>query len=398
MLPRNYDVIVCGGGIAGVAAALESARSGKRTALLEKTIFTGGLATSGIVRYYLALCNGQGTQVIFGISEELLRLSIKYGPGDIPGNWRQSRNGEARFQTGFSPASFVLALDEALKEADVSLWLDTLVCMPIMDNDRITGVEVETKSGREKLTASCVIDATGDADIAFRAGAPCEAIRNTLSMWTLYTSLNAARESAKQESGIPLLQTYEFGGDFDDPEHSPKGLDWAGTDSDDVTSFVLHGRRIYLDRLLRQQAETGEEGRKNVYPMTLPSQAQFRRTRRIIGNYNLTTGQNNIHMPDSIGLAPDWRKPGPVWEIPYGTLVPVRIKGLLAAGRCMAAGEDAWDVMRVIPVAAVTGQAAGTAAALAIDDGVTPDMIDTARLQQRLRAKGIPCHLNEVGL
>ena len=89
MKETSYDVIVVGAGVAGVAAALEAARAGLSTALIEKTIFTGGLATTGLVNIYLPLCDGRGTQVSFGIAEELLQLSLKYGPGDIPAAWRQ---------------------------------------------------------------------------------------------------------------------------------------------------------------------------------------------------------------------------------------------------------------------------------------------------------------------
>ena len=89
MKETSYDVIVVGAGVAGVAAALEAARAGLSTALIEKTIFTGGLATTGLVNIYLPLCDGRGTQVSFGIAEELLQLSLKYGPGDIPATWRQ---------------------------------------------------------------------------------------------------------------------------------------------------------------------------------------------------------------------------------------------------------------------------------------------------------------------
>jgi len=124
----DYDVVVAGAGVAGVAAALETARAGLRTALVEKTVLVGGLATAGLINHYLPLCDGQGHQVTFGIAEELLHLSLKYGPGDVPATWREGK-GE-RYRARFSPASFVLALDEALLDAGVKLWLDTLACQP----------------------------------------------------------------------------------------------------------------------------------------------------------------------------------------------------------------------------------------------------------------------------
>ena len=92
----EYEVAVIGGGIAGTAAALQAARSGKKTVLIEKTILLGGLATSGLVYIYLPLCDGNGHQVSFGITEELLRRSCQYGPGEIPPGWRQEKNAEER--------------------------------------------------------------------------------------------------------------------------------------------------------------------------------------------------------------------------------------------------------------------------------------------------------------
>ena len=119
MFQSRYDLVVAGGGVAGVAAALAGARRGLRTALVEKTVWFGGLATSGLIYIYLPLCDGNGTQVTFGISEEMLKRSLEYGPGEIPPGWRRERNAAeaSRYRVIFSPASFVLSLDKMLEEA-----------------------------------------------------------------------------------------------------------------------------------------------------------------------------------------------------------------------------------------------------------------------------------------
>ncbi|MBO5202624.1 MAG: FAD-dependent oxidoreductase, partial [Lentisphaeria bacterium] len=137
---KIYDIAVVGGGIAGVAAALQAARCGMKTVLIEKTVLPGGLATTGLVRVYLPLCDGNGHQVSFGITEELLRASYKYGPGDIPEDWKNGKNApeSGRFRALFSPASFILALDELLEDAGVDIWYDTLVCDAEVENNRIT--------------------------------------------------------------------------------------------------------------------------------------------------------------------------------------------------------------------------------------------------------------------
>ena len=202
---RDYDILVAGAGVAGIAAALEAARAGMRAALVEKTILLGGLATSGLIDVYLPLCDGHGTQVTFGIAEELLHASIRYGPGDVPSGWTDGAATKAgRYFARFSPAAFALALDEMVVEAGIELWLDTLVCTPAMDGDRVVGLEVETKGGRGLLRAHCVIDTTGDADVAFRAGVPCAEGSNWLSIWAGQAHLERAQQAVADGSGAPL--------------------------------------------------------------------------------------------------------------------------------------------------------------------------------------------------
>jgi hypothetical protein len=117
-----------------------------------------------------------------------------------------------------------------------------------------------------------------------------------------------------------------------------------------------------------------------------------------VGQATLSDGQHGLHAPDSVGLVADWRKVGHVWEIPYGVLLPRKVAGLLAVGRCISSEGDAWQVTRVIPPAALTGQVAGLAAALAARNGTTPDALDVADLQAALRAHQMPRHFAEVGL
>jgi 2-polyprenyl-6-methoxyphenol hydroxylase-like FAD-dependent oxidoreductase len=397
---KSYDVVVCGAGVAGVAAALEAARAGLSVALVEKTVLTGGLATAGLVLIYLPLCDGNGTQVTFGIAEELLRLSLRYGPGEVPANWRGERDAAEtrRYRVVFSPASFVLAIDEALEAAGVDVWLDTLFCRATRDGDRVTGIEVENKSGRGELRAGVVVDATGDADVAARAGAECALGQNFLSYWALGVSVERARAAADSGSAAPLLQSVRAGGDAWGHGHPADYPLTAGVDGREVSRFVLDGRRLLREQYQARQSAAGAEGRSAVYPLTLAAMPQYRTTRRIVGRANLTTGGENTARTDSIGLAADWRCAGKVWEIPYGALVPVGVTGLLAAGRCIGSGGDAWEVTRVIPGAALTGQAAGVAATLAVKGRTTPDLLDPAAVQAAMRARDVPLHLADVGL
>ncbi len=397
---KTYDLIVAGAGVAGAAAALEAARGGLSVALVEKQAFMGGLATSGVVNVYLPLCDGCGRQVTFGIAEELLHLSYQYGPGAIPSNWRECVDGraKARYRVEFAPGPFALALDEALLDAGVDIWLDTLVCLPILEGDRVAGVEVENKSGRGALRAGVVIDATGDADLAHRAGAACEDGTNWLSFWALEASLDAARAAVERGNAAPLLSRVVLGA-YNNGDHRPEGSrEYVGCSGRDVSEFLLESRKLLLARHKAAHAADPDNGRNNLWTVMLPGMPQFRTTRRIVGRTELADDDWGRRFDDSVGLVADWRKPGFVWEVPYSSLLPQRIRGLLAAGRCMASGGDAWEVMRVIPAAALTGQAAGLAATLSIRRRVLPDELDSAEIQAALDQKGIPYHLEQVGL
>lgn len=388
---KGYDVVVAGGGAAGVAAATAAARAGLRTALIEKTIMPGGLATSGLIMGYTPLCDGLGTQVTFGLAEELLHLSLRYGPGDVPEDWRDPspKYGRKRYGAGFCSAAFVLALDELLADCGVDVWLDTLVCEAAVEAGRITGIEVENKSGRGLIEGKCFVDATGDADVAHLAGAPCAEQDNWLSLWALEASLDAARDAVQKGSGALLRSGAHVGAANTGAGH-PEGMrKFSGTDGRDVTEFVLEGRRLLREQYSARQAALGESGRKDVYPVTLPSMAQFRTTRRIEGQATLADGMAGREFGDSVGLVANWWQAGQVWQVPYGTLVPREVGGLLAAGRCISAGGEAWEVMRVIHAVAHTGEIAGVAAALAVRNDTTPDALAVADLRAELGRAGI---------
>ncbi|NPV06428.1 MAG: FAD-dependent oxidoreductase [Anaerolineae bacterium] len=389
----EYDVVVAGGGIAGVASAIEAARCGVSVALVEKTVLLGGLATTGLILVYLPLCDGNGTQVTFGIAEELLHLSLRYGPGEVPKGWREGADLEepSRYRVVFNPASFALALDEVVEEAGIEVWLDTLVTRPMVENGRVVGLEVENKGGRGELRGRCLVDATGDADLAWRAGAPCVEGRNWLSLWVLEV------DASDGGAGSALPKMTWVGSDANGRGQPGDAPQLSGCGPRDATEFVLAGRRLLRERY-RDCYQSGKATRETLYPVTLPAMPQFRTVRRIVGRDGMRPGQAGMARADSIGLVADWRRAGPVWEIPYGALLPQGVESLVVAGRCLDAEGDAWEVARVIPPAALTGQAAGAAAALAVRAQTTPDLLDVGALQEHLRRRGVRLHLSEVGL
>ena len=408
----KYDIAVVGGGIGGAAAALQAARLGKKTVLIEKTILLGGLATSGLVYIYLPLCDGNGHQVSFGITEELLRRSYQYGPGEIPANWQQEKNAaeRKRFVARFSPAAFMLSLEEMLLENGVDLWLDTLVCDTECQDGRMTAVIVENESGRGRISASCFIDASGSCITARRAGVKCLEEDNYLTIWSL-----GHQSGANGDFGTDINVFFCTAANLNEPhdlwlkpefreklfpglneEEIKRAVTYRGLSGKDVSRFVTSSHQVLREHYKIQQ----EKGlsRMDCYPIKLPLMPQFRKTYCIPGEYVLKTGENNRRFDDSIGLLGDWRKAGPVWEVPFRTLYTKQLAGLLAAGRCTAASGDAWEITRVIPSAGLTGQVAGLAAAMSIDQKKEVWDLDIAELQDRLRKLEFRIHLDEAGL
>ncbi len=387
MSKLKFDLIVVGAGVAGIAGAIAAARRGLRVVLLEKTLLTGGLATGGNVNIYLPLCDGNGTQVSFGITAEMLHNSLRYGPGEIPGDWNHRAPGggvHGRYQAPFAPASFTLALDEMLEEAGVELWLDTVLIGVRRENRHLTAVEVFNKSGRLELEGSYFIDATGDADLALLAQLPCRNGANALASWTL--------EYRRGAPGLAEHCTVEMRGFADAPETYGK------LDGRLVSEFVLEGRRLYRQELAADYA-AGRWRRSSRFPLALPTVADLRHTRSVVGRFTLEDGMEWRRFEDSIGLAADWRRCDSVWEIPYRTLLSGEMDNVLWVGRCLSASGDAWEVTRVIPAAALTGEAGGVAVALAQRNGTTPGELPVELLQQELRERsGFAIHYADLSL
>ena len=380
---KEYDVVVAGGGVAGVAAAVAAARRGHRTVLVEKQILLGGLATSGLIFIYLPLCDGRGRQVSFGLAEELLHRSLKYSPCDLPPEWGGPKDGfvgfqaERRYQAIFSPAGFTLALDEILKEAGVELLLDTLVCATrCRKTGVVTGLEVENGEGRGWLQARRFVDATGSAALARQAGRTTPTGNNFQTPWILDFGAKTHAFHLTPQIGI---QAFGQTGAEDCRLGNPLCQD---TVTRHVRNTWERCRQFY------DQAYAAGEDRHSLFPLHLPAMPQFRKIARIQGRRTWEKEGERQGHPDSVGLYGDWRKPGCVWEIPYEILLPRGLRNVLAAGRCVSAEGDAWEALRVIPAAALTGEIAGTAAALSLERHRMPDALPPEALRKILQAKG----------
>jgi len=381
----EYDVIVAGGGIAGVSAALAAARNGSKTLLFEKTIVLGGLATSGHVVYYLPLCDGRGNKIIGGIPEELLHASIKYGYDNLPEAWRSGpwhADEPKRYRSVFNASAFVMALDELVLDAGIDVLFDTVFCETVMHGRSCSAIIVENKSGRQAYACKALVDATGDADVLYRAGADCAEQLNHLTYWAYRAPYGGGRAPDKDRGAILDLYTI---GNFNGSDLPPGLPEFRGTDVREVTEFVFKSRGMAFDALRRNPELTFA---------SFPSQAQFRTTRRLKGDHTLRTADAGRHFDDSVGCVSVWNVPEPVYELPFGMLKTELVKNVFAAGRIVsAANGQAWEIVRAIPQCAMTGQAAGVAASLSAANG--GGEVCVADLQEILRNGGVMINMSD---
>ena len=386
----EYEVIIVGAGVAGVSAALAAARLGKHVLLVEKSTTPGGLATAGLVAHYLPLCDGLGRMVTGGNAERLLHLAIKYGYSTLPQGWEEPEDKppSRRYQTWFSPAAFVLALEEELGQAGVDILYDAACSRVAMDDSRCRGVILdEGNYARRLYTAPAFVDATGDGALFAKAGATMVTGCNRLAIWDYTVSLDGCRQAVAtgnlhrcfevEQHGQGPVGT-EKGGPFGDEIYRIEG-------ARDLTEFVLRSRQ-----LLTRGIDDAIAVRK-VY-MAIPSMPNLRKIRRIRGRYTLVPDDVLQHFADSIGCISDWRKSGLVYEVPYRTLIATGIDNILAAGRCTAAADDAWELARCIPQCALTGKAAGTAAALVARGGSRVSDVPIGDIQALLAGNGVLLH------
>jgi hypothetical protein len=380
-----YDVIVVGGGVAGISAAVAAARTGAKTLLMEKSVILGGLATLGLISWYEPLCDGEGNQMISGIPEELIRLSIRESFEDLPEAWGGDgifhKTGNLRYATHYSPTVFALLLTEYLEENGVDLRLDTLATYPDVEKGICKGLLVETVGGREYFPAKFIVDATGDATVCHRAGLPTELGQNYLT----YVTHNLYKEGAQKalEGDFCRARKWHMNGSSLAGKGHPEGMPpLQCKTADDVTEFVVLGGKLALKKL----RET-EKYERDI--MTLPAMPNYRKIRRIIGEYEFDGSEDGVKFDNAVGSMGDFRKKGKHFQLPYTTLYNKNFPNLFAAGRIISAKDDGWEITRVIPVAALSGQAAGTAAALCQKTGTVNHTLSVPLLQEKLRDAGV---------
>ncbi|MFA6707233.1 MAG: FAD-dependent oxidoreductase [Sphaerochaetaceae bacterium] len=382
-IPTAYDVIVIGGGVAGCAAALAARRKNKNVLLLEKLTVLGGLATTGHIVIYLPLDDGYGRQVIGGISEELLKLSMRYAyyAGDIS-SWKEQGK---RYECKYNGPAFSLALEELLINEGIDILYDTLFVGSEIEDGICKAVITENKSGRSRFQCSAVIDASGDAEVFARANEPCIAAKNSLAIWNYCTQGADSQYQKRGGPDGPGLSLVSFGRIDTQASKHTVTVPYYGDTAEAINRFIIDGHVRLLEYL---------KGHENFVPASLPGMAQIRMARRIVGRYELSDKDAQKHFEDNIGGTGDWRKPGSVYEIPYRVLITKNLKNVLCAGRCISASGEAWEITRCIPQAALTGQAAGSAAVIAIEQSLAVQDIDILQLRETLKRDGMILDIN----
>ena len=390
----NYDVIVVGGGVAGAAAALEAARSNKKVLLIEKTTQLGGLATIGLINLFVPMCNGRGVQIIKGMADEFLRLSIKYGYDNLPDDWKNGEpglgNSLQRLRCRYSPAIFSLALCKILKENNVDILFDSVVTEASVQDGTIHQITVFNKSGYTTYSAKMYIDASGDADLLHFAGVPTVTGGNFHTYLALSTDIERCKKVVETED-ITYLTTYKSGGAANlYGKGHPDGMKlWDGTDGEDVSNYLVQNQLELLEKIKN-------DDRKSRDITLLPIMPQFRTTRHIDGDYTLKETDAYKHFDDSVCAICDFERRDFLYEVSYRTMIRTGFSNIIAVGRCASGEGYGWDVLRVIPPAILTGQAAGAAVAQAIETQKSITDIDISILQDRLEKENVIIHFDDA--
>ena len=388
----HYDVIVAGGGLGGVAAAVSAKRNGCRVLLLEKTNLLGGLATIGLVNLFVPMCNGRGKQIIFGMAEELLRLSAKNSYHTIPDEWLNGEPKEptnVRYTQRFCAQIFAIELMKWVIDAGVDLLFDCVCSKPVMDGSHCHGIISESKSGREFYAADMVIDATGDADILYRAGVPTVQGENYFTYYAFGVNLDSCKKAYDSRFIKNIYKNYFPGPANLYGKNHPADMPlFKGTTVEDVTGYIITCQRKLLSMLENENPNEREI-------VTMPTMPQFRTTRRIDGDYTLTVDDAYKHFDDSVGAICDFERRDYLYEIPYRTMTRKGFDNLITVGRCVAGEGYGWDVLRVIPPAILTGDVSGIAAALALESKTALPEVDIKELQRRIIKAGNMVHFDD---
>ena len=422
---RECDVLVAGGGPAGTAAAAAAARLGADVVLLERYNHLGGLSTGGLVIWIDRMTGWDGELVIRGFAEEVFdRLPKDAVAGPEPGEWgsrdparasywahrTSAFHGIVTWSPTIDPERLKLLSQEMLLERKVHLVHHAWVAAPLVEDGAVRGAIFESKSGRQAVRAKVVVDATGDGDLHAMAGARSETdieesdIHHCMNTAWLFGGVDMTRW-IEFKAGRPeqFAQFMRLGRErlhfFEKPFVSwrndialymgPRQSGFSALDVDDLTTVEVRSRNLMAQHLdfYRENAP----GFEDAYLLYGAPQLGVRHARRLAGVSKVTRAQwpSGVIHCDEVGVSPCLSPKFPNISIPYGSLVPESLDGVLACGRHLSCDATSHSFLREIPQCWTTGQAAGAAAAIAANRGLAPRAIDVQELQRALLAQGV---------
>ena len=414
----EWDVVVVGGGSAGTSAAVAAARSGARVLLVERYGYLGGMASGGMVLVLDDMVNGEEittTGIVREVVERLETLGLAVSPPaedrragwDVWRKWARwgchdfRAHGKPQpivYAVAFDPDGWKRVSNDLIAEAGVELRLHSWFSAPIVEDGRMRGVIVETKSGRQALLGTVVIDATGDLDVASRAGAPCA--HGSYIVTTVFrlggvdteAALRFEHEHPAEFTELDRQARRLIGGSWDMwwLKTPLPGIVWCncphlpGYDAvkvEDLTAAELEGRRRIAGLVAFARAHL--PGFEHSHLVDTAPQLGVRQTRLLQGEYVVTREDvlERRHFPDTVCRGRDY-------YTPYRALLPRGVEQLLVAGRHYSADQHAQKLSREIPPCMAQGQAAGLAAALALSAGVRVRDVDPKAIQRAMRAQG----------
>ncbi len=410
----EVDVLIAGGGPAGIAAAATAARCGVNVMLIERYGCLGGLATGGLVLLMDHLYDSDGKRCIGGITWELMERLDAIGGLAGKGTTRLHADSEL----------LKIAADQLCLESGVTLRFHSWIADAITADGKVSAVVVESKSGRQAIAAQVFVDATGDGDIAAFAGAAFESYTMRIGLNCKIGGVNREeflrwKEKNPEEAGKIHSAVLSYGGcrlGLGLTPYSDKGVFWVNNlglgrregdnepvavgdgmytgglsalDVDDLSFVEIETRKRILRALEFYRKYV--PGYQEVRLLSIASQIGVRDSRRIVARHRVTAEEmaRSVYYDDTIGLTAMSFKEGNHLRVPYRSLVPQKTDGLLAAGRCIDAGDGVIHSIRLIPPCMMTGQAAGTAAAMCVERKIEPRDLSYAELRKRLEAEGV---------
>ncbi len=429
---KRYDVVVAGGGPAGVPAAVAAARQGAQVLIVERFGFLGGMATAGLVNPWMPFQETVGPwkerdkDIIEGVLKEINdRLGAKGGLAAKSGR-------EARI---FDPEILKIVLQEMVEEAGVSLLCHAVVCGCEREGASLSSIKVAVKGDVVDVKAKVFIDCTGDADLSAAAGAVIEKGRGEdgkTQPCTLNFRLGGVdrdafdawqdkyrEENPDERLGHSLILKWQKAGKLSCPRdnflifstnrrdvlhfNQTRIVNVDVTDPNDMTRAQVEGTRQVWEFVELFRAEVG--GLENCYIHSIAPQIGVRESRRVVGDYVLTESDVlgaakfddgivrcnyviDIHSPTGAGTVIKHLEPGTTYEIPYRCLTPKGLDNLLVAGRPISATHEAHSSLRVMPTCIGIGEAAGIAAAMAAASGCPVGEVDAAELRAKIVAAG----------